>query len=68
MIRLYDSSESLVDIVSYDDDEPWPILADGSGPTLELKNPNLDNDTSGNWSASENYGTPGEVNSTITND
>ena len=67
MIRLYDSSESLVDIVSYDDDDPWPILADGSGPTLELKNPNLDNETSENWSASENYGTPGEANSSLIN-
>ena len=67
MIRLYDSSESLVDIVNYDDDDPWPILADGSGPTLELKNPNLDNETSENWSASENYGTPGEANSSLIN-
>ena len=65
MIRLYDSSESLVDIVSYDDNDPWPILADGSGPTLELKNPNLDNETSENWSASEYYGTPGEANSSL---
>ena len=67
MIRLYNANASIVDIVSYDDDDPWPILADGSGPTLELKNPNLDNETSENWSASENYGTPGEAYSTLIN-
>ena len=33
----------------------------------ELKNPNLDNETSENWSASENYGTPGEANSSLIN-
>ena len=67
MIRLYDSSESLVDIVEYDDNDPWPILPDGNGPTLELKNPYLDNGISESWVASENYGTPSEPNSTLIN-
>ena len=67
MIRLYDSSESLVDIVEYDDNDPWPILPDGNGPTLELKNPYLDNGISESWIASENYGTPSEPNSTLIN-
>jgi len=63
MIRLFDSDGLLVDQVEYDDSDPWPSLADGSGPTLELKNPNLDNAYWGNWSVSEGNGTPGLINS-----
>jgi hypothetical protein len=62
-VRLFDSSGLLVDIVEYDDVAPWDTLADGSGPTLELNHPSLDNTLGENWSASENYGTPGAVNS-----
>jgi len=63
LVRLYDPDENLVDQVNYDDDDPWPIEADGSGPTLELINPNEDNEIPVNWSSSDNYGTPGEINS-----
>lgn len=62
-VRLFDYSGLLVDIVEYDDVAPWDTLADGSGPTLELNHPSLDNTLGENWSASENYGTPGAVNS-----
>ena len=62
-VRLFDSSGLLVDIVEYDDVAPWDTLADGSGPTLELNHPSLDNTLGENWSASENYGTPGAINS-----
>jgi hypothetical protein len=62
-VRLFDSSGLLVDIVEYDDVAPWDTLADGSGPTLELNHPSLDNTLGENWSASESYGTPGAVNS-----
>jgi hypothetical protein len=65
-VRLFDSNGLLVDIVEYDDESPWPILADGNGPTLELNNPSLDNTMGENWSASEDYGTPGAVNSVYT--
>ena len=67
-VRLFDSNGLLVDMVEYDDDAPWPILADGNGPTLELNHPSLDNTLGGNWSASEDYGTPGVVNSVYTGD
>jgi len=63
LVRLFDSNGSMVDIVEYDDDDPWPTLADGSGPTLELKHPSLDNSLWENWSASDGNGTPGAVNS-----
>ena len=68
IVRLFDSNGSLVDIVEYEDQDPWPASADGNGPTLELKNPNLDNSISENWSASENFGTPGEMNSNYQNE
>ena len=61
---MFDDLGSLVDIVEYDDDLPWPIEADGLGPTLELKNPSLDNSLPENWSASEANGSPGAINST----
>ena len=62
-VRLFDSNGLLVDIVEYDDIAPWDTLADGSGSTLELNNPSLDNTLGENWSASQGYGTPGAVNS-----
>ena len=66
IVRLFDSTGSLIDIVEYSDDLPWPITADGDGPTLELKNPNLDNNLWQSWSSSDQYGTPGNVNSVYT--
>ncbi len=63
-LRLYSPSGCLVDEVSYDDIAPWPVEADGQGPTLELVNPAGNNDDASNWQASGiDGGTPGEVNS-----
>ena len=66
LVRLIDYNGLLVDIVEYDDIAPWDTLADGTGPTLELNHPSLDNTLGENWSASEGYGTPGAVNSVYT--
>ena len=64
LLRLFDSNEQLVDMVEYNDIAPWPTEPDGTGPTLELINPSLENDMSSNWAASNsNNGTPGEINS-----
>ena len=63
IVRLFDYNGLLVDIVEYDDFAPWDTLADGSGPTLELNHPSLDNSLGESWSASQGYGTPGAVNS-----
>ena len=63
IVRLFDYNGLLVDIVEYDDIAPWDTLADGSGPTLELNHPSLDNTLGESWSASQGYGTPGAVNS-----
>ena len=68
IVRLFDGSDNLIDFVEYDDVEPWPTEPDGNGPTLELKNPNLDNALASSWAASVApnglHGTPGEENST----
>jgi len=62
-IRIYDHGGILIDSLEYDDDDPWPIEADGDGPTLELINSDLDNTLPDSWSASASYGTPGIQNS-----
>ncbi len=65
LLRLLDNYEGLVDYVDYDDSEPWPTEPDGSGRTLELINPLLDNSISESWASStDQYGTPGYINST----
>ena len=63
LIRLFNQTGVLIDEVEYDDHSPWPEEADGNGPTLELINPNEDNELPINWSASNDYGSPGEINS-----
>lgn len=63
LLRLFDSNEQLVDKVEYNDIAPWPTEPDGTGPTLELINPSLENDMASNWAASNDNGTPGEINS-----
>lgn len=65
-LYLYNSKGFLVDSLTFTDDSPWPTAADGDGPTLELKNPNLDNALSSSWQASPGHGTPGADNSTFT--
>lgn len=60
-IEITDAFGNQVDIVAYDDAAPWPVEADGDCPTLELNDPNLDNNDGNNWHASTvDYGTPCE--------
>lgn len=63
LVRLYNSNDVLIDQVEYDDVSPWPTEPDGNGPTLELKNPNLDNSLASSWGVSSGNGTPGAQNS-----
>lgn len=65
LLRLFNAESVLIDSVEYDDDEPWPEAPDGDGSTLELISPELDNSLIENWIASENHGTPGFENSSI---
>ncbi|MFC1529033.1 T9SS type A sorting domain-containing protein, partial [Candidatus Latescibacterota bacterium] len=52
-------------ILTYDNNLPWPEAADGSGSTLSLQNPELDNSIPESWATSVMHGTPGEKNDYI---
>lgn len=65
-LRLFDTAGDLRDSLTYDDEPPWPPEPDGTGPTLELISPQLDNADPQAWAASMGYGTPGTVNSAMT--
>ncbi len=63
-IFLFDDDGILVDSVTYDDGLLWPGSPDGDGPSLELVNPGLDNNTPSAWDPSLVLGgTPGQINS-----
>ncbi len=63
VVQLLDSVATVIDAVTYDDAFPWPVEADGFGPTLELVNPKYDNAVGTVWRASPvTDGSPGTVN------
>lgn len=64
-ITLVDETLQTIDTVTYDDVSPWPESSDGSGPSLELKDPNTDNTVATNWGASVGTPTPLAQNSWI---
>jgi hypothetical protein len=67
LITLRNAALATIDLVNYDDIAPWPTTPDGTGPSLELKNPVLDNSSAASWAASTgNHGTPGAQNSVFT--
>jgi len=68
LIRLFDAQNQIIDSLTYDDQSPWPTEPDGNGPTLELKNPDLDNTQADNWIAFDGHGTPGIGNITHIDD
>ncbi|MFK5856466.1 MAG: lamin tail domain-containing protein, partial [Bacteroidota bacterium] len=62
-VRVWNPSYILVDIVVYDDYDPWPTEPDGDGPTLSLIHPDLDNSLAESWAPSnQDGGTPGAFN------
>jgi hypothetical protein len=62
-VVLRDNIGQLVDRVDYTSVAPWSAAPDGTGPTLALTNPSLDNSVAGNWSASAAVGgSPGATN------
>lgn len=62
-IVLTSASGTIIHDFSYDDDLPWPIVPDGSGYSLVLRNPGIpipDHSIASNWAASaEIGGSPG---------
>lgn len=62
-IRLFDPTGVLMISLTYDDKEPWPSEADGTGRTLQLRNPNSSSADPNAWTFSaEIGGTPGRAN------
>ncbi len=53
-IRLYDSISNLADDVHYYERGRWPATADGGGVSLELRDPDADNNIGESWSISDN--------------
>ncbi len=53
LIRLEDAVENPVDELRYVEGGRWPDLADGRGPSLELRDPDADNGNPGAWAASD---------------
>lgn len=65
-IRLFDANGTLVDSVFYLPESPWSGAANGTGPSLELINPNSDNTLAENWITFTSNGTPGSANGVYT--
>jgi hypothetical protein len=64
IVRIFEPNSFLHDSVSYTNSNPWPSNADGTGSSIELMFPNIDNNIGTNWKSSVIlYGTPGAVNS-----
>ncbi|NHC24436.1 hypothetical protein G6553_14795, partial [Nocardioides sp. IC4_145] len=53
-VALKDATGTTIDTVTYATDDPWPVRADGTGPSLELIDPTLDNNDPLNWAAATN--------------
>ena len=62
-VELRNAIGTIIDALTYDDHSPWPEPADGDEPSLELRNPSLDNSQAENWAAGIAGGTPGATNS-----
>ena len=62
-IQLADGSSNIVDEVTYGIIDPWPAEPNGTGPSLSLLDPDLDNSLPESWTASAVInGTPGAAN------
>lgn len=62
-LELRDAVGTVLDFVDYRDLAPWPLSPDGTGPSLALINPALDNAVATNWAPSTTtHGTPGQPN------
>jgi hypothetical protein len=65
-ILLSDDGGELIDFVNYENQYWWPNEPDGSGPSLELHHPSLENMVSTNWRGSYSIGgTPGKSNNSV---
>lgn len=64
LIRLKNKYGEMIDYVIYGSENPWPILPNGRGYSLELIDPDYDNTLAKSWQSSYVlFGTPGKQNS-----
>ena len=63
VVRLRDAGDVVVDEVDYKVGFPWPVASDGSGASMELINPALDNSLGSSWRSSVTVPTPKAQNS-----
>jgi len=62
-VELRNANGGLIDYVSYNDRDPWPVAADGTGHSLSLIDPDLLNNEAESWTWSSTIGgTPGAEN------
>lgn len=66
LVRLSDASKTVIDELQYSPNAPWAISPNGTGPTLSLTNPQVDNTLAASWKASKLYGTPAMINDVYT--
>ena len=64
LLRVAGTNETWIDTVTYEGALPWPVNANGGGPSLQLIDAAQDNDRVANWAAA--IATPGAVNSVVT--
>lgn len=62
-LLLFDAEGNEIDRVSYQAGFPWPTAARGTGASMELLHPKLDNAQGGAWRSSVGGPTPGKPNS-----
>lgn len=63
-VTLRNASDEVVDEVDYKSEFPWPIAANGSGSSMELIHPALDNNLGSSWASPLNPAmpSPGRLN------
>jgi hypothetical protein len=57
-----DTNEILIAAIRYDDELPWPAIADGTGASIQLIDPLQDPTRVANWQAEPGLATPGAQN------
>ncbi|NNK80552.1 MAG: T9SS type A sorting domain-containing protein, partial [Flavobacteriales bacterium] len=53
-LQLVNVDGIVLDSLTYNDNVPWPSAGDGFGPSIELVDPDFDNNIGSNWVASDN--------------
>ena len=53
-LQILNSLNAIIFEMEYSDDAPWPEVADGDGPSLELQNPDGDVNDGNNWAPAAN--------------